>query len=122
MGGPCLSPLSPPSSCVFSFHSATTWPQSSLAHGFPVTAGRAHSRLTSPTRRPIPKLPRRPSRPPQHHHDATVFPPGFTAQPRPAELLSLSSLRSPPTAGMSMSGPHDPSTSLVVEPPEMLKE
>jgi hypothetical protein len=76
-------------------------PQNSLAHGFPMAAGWAHSRLTSPTRRPIPKVSRRSSRSPQHHRDATI---SRLASRRSRDRLNsyLSSIRSPPTAGMCM--------------------
>jgi hypothetical protein len=75
--------------------------KNSLAHGFPMAAGRAHSRLTSPTRRPIPKMSRRSSRSPQHHRDATI---SRLASRRSRDRLNsyLSSIRSPPTTGMCM--------------------
>jgi hypothetical protein len=76
-------------------------------------AGGAHSRLIRPVCHPNPKMPHRPSRLP--HHDAHDFPPGFTAQPRPAELLSSPSFSTdggPVNVRISMI----PSISLAVEP------
>jgi hypothetical protein len=75
-------------------------------------AGGAHSRLIRPVCHPNPKMPHQPSRLP--HHDAHDFPPGFTAQPRPAELLSSPSFSTdggPVNVRISMI----PSISLAVE-------